>query len=249
MRKICIFLCLITLISCEQANDSYNDTINGNSDILKESVTLNLFNESSFKVAIYKNINPSEIDTSTQPVATISSGQTVSLKQVASNSQTVGDVFYVRYYVQLADAFESGVNETLYVTAQRDLSNISLVLKENETYTRTIPQPQEGQLTFDSGYLKVTNLSAYAIQILDGSTILQPLGGTDVNLGAGQARYYLLTIPAFENEITKSLLGFYNVSTATNVVADAFTLKQGFLYTFDYNGTTAEKKSESALAY
>ena len=92
MKKI-LFLCVILgitllLVGCQTAvkpEQKEAEDIN--------TVTVNFFNESSFKVDIYRNVNPSSTDTSAMPLVTDNAGAAEKVKLPPSADQTIGDVF------------------------------------------------------------------------------------------------------------------------------------------------------------
>ena len=218
------------------------------------TVTVNFFNESSFKADVYMNVNPSSIDTSTDPIATVPAGATETVKLPASKDQIIGDVFYIRYFIQLADGYHSGTAEpgqlgkTLYVQAERDLSNITFVLEKDKSYTKTILQPASGQLKFTKCYIKVQNIGNKSFKVLQGSTYLKKLGTEELNLASGQFGFYELSINHFANYETISSLIFW-FDDATSIKADPFLLERGKVYSFQCNETEVTAPAVTDITY
>ena len=248
MKKI-LFLCVILgiillLVGCQTAvkpEQKEAEDIN--------TVTVNFFNESSFKVDIYRNVNPSSTDTSAKPLVTVNAGAAEKVKLPPSSDQTIGDVFYLRYNVQLADAFTSGTGSALYVQAKRDISNIAFVLKKDETYTKTISQPASGQLKFIHCYIKVQNTGSKSFQVLQGSTYLKKLGSGELNLASGQFGFYELNISDLETSETMQALKFWVTDSASAITVAPFLLERGKVYTFQGNGTHLRPSSNTDIAY
>ena len=237
----CLFACKFPGKSETTTNSGTNENIN--------TVTVNFFNESSFKVDIYHNVNPSPSDTSAKPVATVASGATEKVKLPPSADQTIGDVFYLRYNVQLADTFTSGTGTPLYVQAKQDISNIAFVLKKDETYTKTISQPASGQLKFIHCYIKVQNTGSKSFQVLQGSTYLKKLGTEELNLASGQFGFYELNISDLETSETMQALKFFVTDSASTITVAPFLLERGKVYSFQCNGTSVTAPAVTDITY
>ena len=228
LKKVIMLLTLCFIFSCEHESKTTND---------KNTVTVNFFNESSFKVDIYRNINPSSLDTSTHPIVTIAPSSLFKVKLPPSENQLIGDVFYIRYYVQLADSFSSGTGKPLYVQAERDISNIAFVLKDGENYTKKIVQPEKDQLRFVNGYIKVQNTGDKSFQVMQGSSYLKKLGVLEPNLASGSFGFYELPIPFLLDDTNMSNLKFYVTASGRTVTVSPFLLQRGKIYSFQFNGS------------
>lgn len=240
---------LLCAISCKALvrNDAHPPAIAGTEDI--NTVTVNFFNESSFKAAIYMNVNPSSSDTSAKPLVTVNAGATEQVTLPPSTDQTIGDVFYIRYYIQLADSFTSGTDKPIYVQAKRDISNIAFVLKKDETYTKIIKQPASGQLKFIHCYIKVQNTGISSFQVLQGSSYLKKLGTEELNLASGQFGFYELNISDLETSETMQALKFLITDTANTITVEPFLLERGKVYGFQCNGTTVTAPAVTDITY
>lgn len=250
------FLMLIPLLFCilacnvpvKNPKSKKNNETGGTAEN-PNTVSVNFFNESSFKVAVYMNVNPSALDTSTGPIVTVSSGAVEQVQLPPSADQTIGDVFYIRYFVQVADAFTSGTGEPLYVQAKRDISNIAFVLKKGESYTKTISQPAAGQLTFIHCYIKVQNTGSKSFQVLQGSTYLKKLGSAELNLASGKFGFYELNISDLETSEMMQSLKFFVTDTAAEIKAEPFLLERGKVYSFQCDGTSLSAPSVTDITY
>ena len=218
------------ILSCTTDDTGNND--NNDNDNLPS--TVNFFNESSFKVDIYKNLNPDYFDPTTL-VCTVDPGNTYKATIYASSDQKIGDTFYPRYKVLLADSLETGTSN-IYVDAQRNLSNISFVVESGKTYTKTIPQPLTGDLKFINGYIAVQNMGAAQVQILRADTMLYKLDDQGAYLNQGSNKgYYEITISSFENTLNINQLKAFSSSY---VDFPSFDMERGKLYSFTVNNTT-----------
>jgi len=246
-KLLVLFAIMFLFFSCTNTTQGMQneETVPGN----KNTATVNFFNESSFKVDIYRNVNPSSSDTSAKPLVTVNAGATETVKLPPSSDQTLGDVFYLRYNVQLADLFTSGTGAALYVQAKQDISNIAFVLKKDETYTKTITQPESGQLKFIHCYIKVQNTGSKSFQVLQGNTYLKKLGTEELNLASGKFGFYELNISDLETSQTMRSLKFFVTDSASTITASPFLLERGNVYSFQCDGITITAPVVTNIAY
>ena len=246
-KKLLCFLAAVLYIAACNTPNTQNPGKKDNPGQDRNIVTVHFFNESSFKVDIYRNVNPSSIDTSAKPLVTVNAGATEKVKLPPSADQTIGDVFYLRYNVQLADAFTSGTDKPLYVQAKQDIANISFVLKADEGYTKTIKQPE--QLNFIHCYIKVQNTGSKSFQVLQGSSYLKKLGTEELNLASGQFGFYELNISDLGTSETMQALKFFVTDSANTITVAPFLLERGKVYSFQCNGTDVTAPSVTDIAY
>ncbi|MDR2731582.1 MAG: hypothetical protein LBB81_11895 [Treponema sp.] len=240
IREVFLSLCLVTVafISCHTPdNDKTNEENNsGQNSNNNPPATVNFVNHTTFKVDIYKNLNPDYFDPTTL-VCTVDAGTTKEATLYASTDQTVGDTFYPRYKVLLADSIETGTS-SIYVDTQRNLSNISFVVEKGKTYTKSIPQPLADELKFVNGYIAVQNLSSTQVQILKADDILHKLDdkGIYLNPVSQFPGYYEIPISWFEDTLTINQLKAFSNSY---VNFPEFVMERGKLYSFKINNTNA----------
>lgn len=246
-KKLLCFLAAVLYIAACNTPNTQNPGKKDNPGQDRNIVTVHFFNESSFKVDIYRNVNPSSIDTSAKPLVTVNAGATEKVKLPPSADQTIGDVFYLRYNVQLADAFTSGTDKPLYVQAKQDIANIAFVLKADEGYTKTIKQPE--QLNFIHCYIKVQNTGSKSFQVLQGSSYLKKLGTEELNLASGQFGFYQLNISDLGTSETMQALKFFVTDSANTITVAPFLLERGKVYSFQCNGTDVTTPSVTDIAY
>jgi len=227
--RICLVfltLYLFIFVSCSAPDNDENTNNN-------PPATVNFFNESSFRVDIYKNLNPDYFDPSTL-VCTVNPGSTLKVTLYASTDQVIGDTFYPRYKVLLANSLETGTTD-IYVDAQRNLSNISFVVESGKTYTKTISQPSSGELKFVNGYIAVQNMGASQVQILKADEVLYKLDDKGAYLNSGQNMgYYEIILSSFVDTLSISQLKAFSSSY---VNFPEFVMERGKLYSFKVNNT------------
>ena len=198
--------------------------------------TVNFWNVSSFKVDIYKNLNPDFFDP-TALVCTVNAGSTATVTMFPSADQMIGDVFYPRYKVLLADRLTSGTTD-IHIDAQRNLSNISFVVESGQTYTRTIPQPLTGELRFVNGYIAVQNMAATPVQIRHGNEVLRTLDNQGIYINPGSnPGYYEIAIPwHLETRTVSQLTAF----SSSEMPFPEFEMERGRLYRFSVGNSGIE---------
>ena len=236
IRAFFLMFTVVAFISCPaQDNDKPNEKNNNEqSPNNNPPATVNFQNESSFRVDIYKNLNPDYFDPTTL-VCTVNPGSTQKVTTLyASTDQKTGDTFYPRYKVLLANSLETGTTD-IYVDAQRNLSNISFVVESGKTYTKTIPQPAADELKFVNGYIAVQNLGAAQIKIQKADDVLYKLDDKGAFLNPGQhLGYYEITLSSFADTLTINQLKAFSSSY---VNFPEFVMERGKLYSFKVNNT------------
>jgi hypothetical protein len=215
-------------------SDDNTDNQAGNSDDGKPA-TVNFFNASSYTVDIYKNFNPENPDPNTL-VCTIRPGQIKKNTIYPSADEVIGDTFYIRFKILLADSLATG-SKDIHVDAKRDMSNISFVVEEGKSYTKTIEQPAPGQLEFIHGYIEITNTGSNQIQILKGDDILRKLDDNGAYLLNGSPKgYYEIPFTSFDTTLNVSLKAFDGGST---INFPAQNIERGKIYSFTCNDSNA----------
>jgi hypothetical protein len=222
-------LLTVAFVSCSAPDNGENGQ-NSNNNL---PATIKFVNNTSFDVDIYKNLNPDYFDPTTF-VCRVNYGSSREEKIYASVDQKIGDTFYIRYKVLLANRNDTGASD-IYVDAQRNLSNISFVVESGKTYTETIPQPEAGELKFINGYIAVQNMGATQIQILKADDVLCKLDDNGIYLNPGQILgYYEIPISWFDETLTINQLKAFS---SYYVNFPEFVMERGKLYTFEVNGT------------
>jgi len=227
-RGVSIAICIsvIAILSC---SDSDNESSQNN--IKPANITF--WNESSYRVDLYKNLNPVHFDPTTL-VCTINAGSTAKVTMYPSMDQMIGDTFYPRYKVLLANSFYTGTTD-IHIDAQRNLSNISFVVESGKSYTKTISQPQSGELVFNNGYIAIQNTTTSPVQIINATEILLKLDNKGVYINPGQhLGYYEITIPWHVDTLNINQLKAFSSS---DINFPAFEMERGKLYRFTVSNT------------
>ncbi|MBD5426587.1 MAG: hypothetical protein HDR38_03405 [Treponema sp.] len=238
-----LFFC----VSCFN-NESGEADVPSSAGADTDTVKVTFYNESSFRCRVFRNVNPSSSDEETTSLVEIPAGQTVSVMQPPSADKQIGDVFYVHYYVMLADEYETGTH-AIFVPAERDVSNISFVLEIGKSYTKIISQPPEGSLRFLDCYIKLFNQSSRTVQVVQGSSFLYNLATDELNLHTGKFGFYNIAIsPLFSSEVV-STLSVFDVAQAVRHDVPEFTIERGKVYSFSFDGSSVSKTGEQNIVY
>ena len=210
----------------------------------KNSVPVHFYNESSYTVLLYKNVNPSIYDTDAEPAANIPAGATRTIRLPPSGN-AIGATFYIRYLVPLPGSDVKPV----YVPTQRTINNITAVIKQEETLT--IPQPKRGELEFLDGYLRIYNSGTGSLQVLKETVLLKNIADKeDRNLKSGSTGFYALELKkSGGGKQTVSGLKCTNTATDTDISIAAFELERGKVYTAECNGTAIVNTAVVEIAY
>jgi len=222
-RNIVLILLCVVIVSCYNDNDT-----SANEPALARVVFIN---NSSFYIDIFKNFNPQHFDPTTFIGTVDRISRTLEVSVPASSDQLLGDTFYLRYRILLANSFETGATD-LFIHADRTMSNISFVIESGGNYTKNIEDPPVNELRFVNGIIKVQNLTTGQLWIENYDTILTQLGSGDAWLASGQIGFYELTLPFLSESWPMDFLKSRdNQSNRTSF--PSFEMERGKLYSFE----------------
>jgi hypothetical protein len=215
--NIIIFLLFVFLFTTCKINDDD-----------KKPIKVAFYNDSGYKVDVYKNLNPEHFDFTTL-VCTLDPAETQYINQYPSYDQVFGDAFYPRYKVLLAD---SGLTGTIpiYAEAQPSLIYVPLVINnENDNFIK-IPNQTQDELRFVNGYIVIHNGMNSKIKIIIGDTILPRMDNGDVYINALSADgYYEIKFSYFDTTITMNMLKAYS---SYDLNFPSFVMERGKKYIF-----------------
>lgn len=234
MKRLIFFLVCTVLFSCKQLSqigqepDSSN---NGNGSTQKSSITF--FNESSYTVNIYKNYNPDFYD-ETNLLLTVPPGGIKKIQEPASVDKLTGDVFYIKYNVLLADAITTGSND-IYVQAEQSMANISFVVEEGKSYTKTIINPGKENLKINSSYIQIQNQTLNSIYVTKGGSSVYEMGTDTLLLEPNKTGWYEITVPYGEESYFSDLYSI--VQDGSQIKIPQWEIKRGYLTKFVFNSS------------
>lgn len=241
IRSIVFIILCIIMTSCDgDGNNGGSNGSNGNDD---DDTTGNdtalakvtFFNRASYNVDIFYNFNPQSFDPTTfiGTVDTIS--RTLEVKVPASKDLLLGDTFYIRYKILLANSLETGTTN-LFIHAERTMSNISFVIESGQNYTKNIENPPVSELRFVNGIIKVQNLTTGQYWIENYNEILPNLVSSTAWLTPGQIGYYELTLPFLAESRQMDFLQSRDSNT-NRTSFPSFEMERGKLYKFEIRNT------------
>ena len=222
---ILILLCTI-IIACDLDKD---DT--GSSPLAR----VTFFNQSSHPVDIFKNFNPQSFDPTTYIGTVDAISRALSVHLPASTDQLIGDIFYLRFKILLQDSHEV-VTTGLFIPAERTMSNITLVVKSGESYTKIIEDPPANELRFVNGIIKVQNLTTGQHWIESHGVILPQLGRETAWLTLGQFGFYELVLPFLAESWPMDSLQSRD-SHGNRTPFPSFVMERGYIYPFQITNT------------
>ena len=219
-------LILIIFLSC-------NFDSNNNGDPALARVTF--INHSTYDVDVFYNFNPQYI-TEAALVGTVDiMSRTLTASFPASQDTFLGDTFYLRFKIRLANMFETGTTNIL-IHAERTMSNIPIVLEIGHNYTLNIHDPPIDELRFINGYIRVQNITTELFWVENHSTILTPLANEAAWLAPGQIGFFELSLPPLADSWPMEFLQIRD-SQVNRTPFPAFTMERGKLYWYEINNT------------
>jgi len=225
-KKICFFLLVCAImVSCDQATNSSG----GNDSTLFARVIF--FNNSSYSVDIFLNFNPQFFDPTTHIGTVDTISRRLEVQVPASSDTLIGDTFYLRYKILLANRLETGTANDLFIHAERTMSNISFVIEAGRSYTKMIENPPVDELRFVNGIVRVHNQTTGQLWVENHGQILLPLGREAAWLTAGQIGFFELALPFLAESWPINALQSRD-SHGNSTSFPPFELERGKLYSF-----------------
>jgi len=220
MIKIVFILLCAIMVSC--GSDS-----NDNEPVL---FNVTFINDSSFYVDIFMNFNPQSFEKTTFIGTVDRISRELEVQLPASSNQLLGDTFYLRYRILLADSSESGTTD-LFIHAERTMANKPLVIKSGADLKVYIEDPPVNELRFVNGIIRVQNLTTGQLWV-ENHEILSQLGSNDIWLAPGKIGFYELTLPILSESWPMDSLKSRDSQT-NRTSFPSFEMERGKLYSFE----------------
>ncbi|MCL2806515.1 MAG: hypothetical protein FWD26_11320 [Treponema sp.] len=228
IKSIAFILLCIIAISCDSDNNNGSNT--------SALVKVTFFNNSSYDVDIFHNFNPQFFDPTTYLGTVDSISRELEVQVPASSDTLLGDTFYLRYKILLANRLEAGTADDIYIHAERTMSNISFVIESGRSYLKIIEDPPVNELRFVNGIIKVHNLTTGQLWVENHGAILPQKGRENAWLTLGQMGFFELSLPFLaESWPMNSLLSRDSHGNRTSF--PSFELERGKLYSFEISNT------------
>jgi hypothetical protein len=214
-----------------------SDSSGGNSDTEVQVGKVTFFNESSYSLIVHK-------DAFSGPVLLeLNAGQTKQVEVRASDNYGVGSTFSVEYLYRINDGFDADSGEVLASGIDPNVQ-INFVVEANKSYTKQIPQPSG--LEFKSAFIKILNASNMQFELAYMGTSFKQTGNGNLSVATGKTGVYKLEgIPA-EGKLYHD---YRVVSTFQNTTIPDFTVQNGYIYSFSYDGSAVTKTGDQSITF
>jgi len=250
MKNFCyaILLLIISLIisACptddgknKKSGDNSGDNGDNGNNVVVKTGKVTFFNEStSYKVVVHQ-------DAFSGPVLLeLSSWESKKVDVRVSDNYGVGSTFSIEYLYPITDAFDTESGDVIASGIDPNVQ-INLVIEENKSYDVTIPSPKN--LEFRTAFIRIVNASnnlPFELRYL--GTVFKQTGNGNISVAPGKTGIYKLEgIPADG----KLYQNYEIVSTFASTPIPDFTVENGTIYSFTYNGTSVIKTGEQTIIF
>ena len=236
MKNIC-YIMLLTIINLVITACPADDGNNNGNKVDVQTGKVTFFNESSYKVVVHQ-------DAFSGPVLLeLSAGETKKVDVRTSDNHGVGSTFSIEYLYRITDGFDTESGEVIASGIDPNVQ-INFVIEKDKSYTKQIPQPKN--LEFRSAFIKILNSGNLQFELKYLGTVFKQTGNGNISVAPGKTGVYKLdNIPA-EGKLYQN----YEVaSTFANTAIPDFTVKNGFTYSFTYNGTSVTQTGEQTILF
>jgi len=246
MKKFIYFglFLIIGLIfaACSDTDNSINENNTNNGDDTNNKPVVKtgkvtFFNESSYKVVIHQ-------DAFSGPVLLeLAAGSSQMVEVRVSDNYGIGSTFSIEYLYRINDAFDIESGEVIASGIDPNVQ-INFVVEENKSYTKQIPQPQN--LEFSNAFIKILNTSNLQFELRYLGTVFKQTGNVNIPVVPGKTGVYKVPLGT-EGSIPadgKLYQNYQVVSTFASTIIQDFIAKNGFIYSFTYDGSSVTKTGE-----
>lgn len=235
MKKIYLFFLVYLITSCESSANNNENEQNTQVEIKTGSVTF--INESSygFKVRLYSFDGPVLAE-----LRTLDRSKSVDVR--ISDDNRFGTIFSIEYLYRISDDFEADSGEVFASVIDPNVQ-ISLVIEEGKSYTVQVPNPKNPE--FRTAFIKLLNLYTIPVELRYYGRILTQNNG-NLTIPSFKTGIYRLGGIPLEGELSQ---GYHVVATFESTPVPDFTVKNGFIYTFHYDGNSVTKIGEQSIIF
>ena len=198
--------------------------------------TVAFFNGSSYRVKVRRDSFSGIV------LVELLDGDLKSVPVRISDDHRYGTTFSIEYLYRIDDGFDPDSGEVLVSGNDPDVQ-ISQVIEEGKSYTIQIPQP--ANLEFRTAFIKLLNAHTLPAELRNhGGTLRQNNG--NLTTAAGKTGVYKLEgIPAGGAVYQ----GYHVFTTIAYTPIPDFTVRNGFIYSFTYNGSSVVKTGEQTIIF
>ena len=235
---VLFFIIGFIFAACQDADD------NGKESPTPAAKTgkVTFFNESSYKVVVHQ-------DAFSGPVLLeLSAGGSKKVDVRVSDNYGIGSTFSIEYLYRINDAFDTESGEVIASGIDPNVQ-INFVVEENKSYTKQIPQP--ANLEFRNAFIKILNSASLQFELKYLGTVFKQIGNGNISVAPGKIGVYKLPLGTEGNIPAEGKLyhNYEAVSTFANTTIPDFTAKNGFIYSFTYNGNSVTKTGEQTIIF
>jgi hypothetical protein len=245
MKKLGYFVFLVVIglsfTACPDDKTDGNKPNNGNNTVVKTG-KVTFFNESSYKIVIHQ-------DAFSGPVLLeLSAGGLQKVDVRTSDNHGVGSTFSIEYLYRINDAFDMESGEVIASGIDPNVQ-INFVVEENKSYTKQIPQP--ANLEFRNAFVKILNSSSLQFELNYLGTVFKQTGNNNVSVAPGKTGVYKAPLGTEGIIPTEGRVyhDYQVVANFLNTTIPDFTVKNGFIYSFTYNGSSVTKTGEQTIIF
>jgi len=242
MKKIVYFVLLfiagLIFAACQDTDDSGKEP----PPPAAKSGKVTFFNESSYKVVVHQ-------DAFSGPVLLeLTAGGSKKVDVRISDNYGIGSTFSIEYLYRINDAFDTESGEVIASGIDPNVQ-INFVVEENKSYTKQIPQP--ANLEFRNAFIKILNSASLQFELKYLGTVFKQIGNGNISVAPGKIGVYKLPLGTEGNIPAEGKLyhNYEAVSTFANTTIPDFTAKNGFIYSFTYNGNSVTKTGEQTIIF
>jgi hypothetical protein len=235
-----IFLTLI-LAACSAGTDN-NDENNEDSPPAVKTGKVTFFNESSYKVVVHQDVFSGPV------LLELSAGESKKVDVRISDNYGVGSTFSIEYLYRINNAFDTESGDVIASGIDPNVQ-INFVIEENKSYTKQIPQP--ANLEFRNAFIKILNSFSLQFELRYFGTVFRQTGNGNVSVAPGKTGVYKLPLGT-EGSIPADGRLYQNYEVVSNFISipiPDFTAKNGFIYSFIYNGNSVVKTGEQTITF
>jgi hypothetical protein len=231
----------LNLVSCPDNTTDDNNSNNGNNTVVKTG-KVTFFNESSYKVVIHQDFFSGPV------LLDLSAGGSQRVDVRTSDNYGIGSTFSIEYLYKINDAFDTESGEVIASGIDPNVQ-INFVIEENKSYTKQIPQP--ANLEFRNAFIKIINSHNLPFEFRYLGSVFKQTGNGNISVAPYKTGVYKLPLST-EGSIPMEGKVYQNYevnSTFASTTIPDFTVKNGFIYSFTYNGSSVAKTGEQTIIF
>ena len=233
----CFSLALLGIFCFFVSCDNSTTSTESDPDLIIKTGKVTFVNYTSYNVVVHKDYFNGVV------LLELSAGQTKSMDVRTSDNYGIGSVFSIEYLYKINDGFDTESGNIIASGIDPNVQ-INRVIEEGKTYTIQIPQPTN--LEFKTAFIKILNSHSLPFELMYFGTSFKQTGNGNLPVAPGKTGVY--KIESIPNN--GKLMENYRVVTNFNsTTIPDFTVRNGFVYSFTFNGTAVTKTGEQTIIF